>query len=64
MSVGFGFSAGDFVAALKLVKTVVDALGGAKGASAEYRKLLDELLALEAALQQVERIELEDSQVG
>jgi len=35
MSVKFRFSAGDFIAALSLVKTVIDALQDAEGAGAE-----------------------------
>ena len=62
MSVGFGFSAGDFIAALNLVSNVIDALHETAGANAEYRELVRELLTLETALLRVKRIELEDSQ--
>jgi hypothetical protein len=40
MSVGFGFSAGDFIAALQLVGTVIDALRDSEDSSAEYRSLI------------------------
>jgi hypothetical protein len=39
MSVGFGFSAGDFIATLSLVGTVIDALRSSGAAGAEYREL-------------------------
>jgi hypothetical protein len=50
MSVGFGFSAGDFITAIELVGTVVDALRPSGNAGAEYRELLFQLLGLESAL--------------
>jgi len=62
MSVGFGFSAGDFIAALNLVGTVISALQDASGAGSEYRELVRELCTLESALLRVKNIELEDSQ--
>lgn len=62
MSVGFGFSAGDFIAALELVTTVVNALRESGDASTEYRALISQLLHLETALLAVKRVELEDVQ--
>ena len=62
MSVGFGFSAGDFIAALNLVNTVVASLRDAGGSSAEYQSLISQLYALETALLRVKRLELDDSQ--
>jgi hypothetical protein len=62
MSVGFGFSAGDFIAAIELVRTVVDALRSSGNAGAEYRELVSQLLILESALIQVKRLEFEESQ--
>ena len=46
MSVGFGFSAGDFIAAIGLVANVTTALKDAGGASDEYRSLVRELESL------------------
>ncbi len=63
MSVGFGFSAGDFIAALNLVSTVIDALRDSGSAGLEYRELVRELYTLEQALFRVKRIELEESQI-
>jgi hypothetical protein len=62
MSVGFGFSVGDFLAALRLVGTVIDALREASESGAAYRELLDELFALETALLHVKRLDLDDGQ--
>ena len=64
MSVGFGFSAGDFIAALELVGTVIDALREAGGAGAQYRELINQLYILETALLKVKRVELDESQDG
>jgi hypothetical protein len=62
MSVGFGFSAGDFIAAIDLVGTVIDALRASSTASLEYRELISRLLSLDTALLQVKRLEFEESQ--
>ena len=62
MSVGFGFSAGDFLAALNLVSTVVDALRDSGESSTEYREIISQLFSLETALISVKRIELDDAQ--
>ena len=57
----FGFSAGDFIAALNLVSTVIDALREVGGASTEFREVVRELLTLETALIRVKRLDLDDS---
>ena len=62
MSVGFGFSVGDFITALELVATVIDALRDSGEASSEYRELLPQLNSLETALVQVKRLEVDYSQ--
>jgi len=61
MSVGFGFSAGDFIAALKLVTTVVCALRASEESSAEYQALVLQLETLETVLVRVQKLELNDS---
>ena len=61
MSVGFGFSVGDIIAALQLVSTVIDALHDSGEASAEYRELLRQLYSLETALLKVKQLEIDDS---
>jgi hypothetical protein len=60
MSVGFGFSAGDFIAALKLVGTVIDALRESGDSRSTFRNLINELYLLESALLRVKRLELDD----
>ena len=64
MSVGFGFSVGDFVAALNLTRDVIDALQASSTARTEYRELLRQLYSLETALQQVNRLECDDTEDG
>lgn len=62
MSVGFGFSAGDFIAAIDLVATVIDALRESGGSSSEYREVIRQLYSLEKALLQVKRLEVDPAQ--
>ena len=62
MSVGFGFSVGDFISALHLVGTVIDALRDSGGAGPEFRELIRELYTLESVLLRVKRLELDGSQ--
>lgn len=62
MSVAFGFSVGDFIAALELIGTIIDALHAAGDSSRRYRGLIRELYSLETALREVKRIELHESQ--
>jgi hypothetical protein len=60
MSLGFSFSSGDFLAAIEVVGTVVDALRSSGNAGAEYRELICQLLSLESALIQVKRLEVDE----
>ncbi len=62
MSVRFGFSAGDFISALELVTTVIDALYESSLTSTEYHELVSQLNSLENALWKVNQIELDESQ--
>jgi hypothetical protein len=50
MSVGFSFSAGDFIAALELLTKVVNSLRERGDASTEYQALISQLYSLETAL--------------
>ena len=59
MSVGFGFSVGDFLQAIKLVYTVIDSLSASSKSSDELRELLHQLYSLETALQEVKRLEFD-----
>lgn len=62
MSVGFGFSTGDFIAALELVATVINALRDTGGSSSEFQELLSQLYTLQTALLAVQSVELDDVQ--
>jgi Fungal N-terminal domain of STAND proteins len=64
MSVGFGFSAGDFISALELVATVVDALRESGESSTEFRALVAQLHTLQIALESVNCLEVDDAQQG
>lgn len=61
MSVGFGFSVGDFIAGLELVATVIDALRESGESDRRYRELINELYSLQTALLQVKKLELHES---
>ena len=60
MSVGFGFSVGDFLAALELVSTVIDALRDNGEVANEHRELLRQLYSFETALIHVKRLDSDD----
>ena len=57
MSVGFGFSVGDFISALNLVGTVIDSLRTSGSSSTQYRSLISELYVLEDTLIRVKRLD-------
>lgn len=50
MSVVFGFSAGDFIAAIELVVTVINGLRNSDNSSSGYRELVHQLYTLETGL--------------
>lgn len=60
MPVRFGFSAGDFIAALKLVSTIIDALRESGEAGTTYCELVGESDSLETAPLHVKRLDRED----
>ena len=57
--VPFGVSFGDFVAALSLLKNLIDALDSTFGAQAEYRGLITQLYCLERALVAIKQLEIQ-----
>ncbi|KAL8675852.1 MAG: hypothetical protein Q9186_007550 [Xanthomendoza sp. 1 TL-2023] len=59
--VGFGFSVGDFIGAIRLVGTVIDALSASSKSSAELQELLRQLRSLETALQEIENFEVDET---
>ncbi|APA05283.1 predicted protein [Sclerotinia sclerotiorum 1980 UF-70] len=62
MSIGFGFSVGNFIAAIDLVATVIDALRESGNSSSEFREIIRQLDALEDTPRRVKRLELDDRQ--
>ncbi|KAL8769633.1 MAG: hypothetical protein Q9209_004430 [Squamulea sp. 1 TL-2023] len=61
MSVGFGFSVTDFIGAVKLVGTVIDALSASSTDSSELEELYQQLRNLEITLRNIEQLEVDDS---
>jgi len=54
MAVPFGFSVGDFIAAIGLVTKIIGALQDSGGAASEYQSLTRDLASLQAALLKVD----------
>ncbi|KAI4259184.1 MAG: hypothetical protein LQ352_000858 [Teloschistes flavicans] len=61
MSAGFGFSVGDIVAGLKLIKQSIEALQDTKGSSADFEALGHEIASLKAGLEAVEDLKLDQT---
>ncbi|KAL8966691.1 MAG: hypothetical protein Q9197_005846 [Variospora fuerteventurae] len=60
MSAGFGFSVGDLVMGLKLIKQSIEALEDTKGSSADYQALSLEIDSLKNGLEAVEDLRLDE----
>lgn len=60
----FGFSFGDFIAGIGLVRDLVTALQDGAGATLHYRRLATELLNLERALTEVRFLKVDDYHVS
>ena len=60
----FGFSVGDFIACINLVRSLSTALHDGAGAKLQYRRLITELINLERALTEVRYLKVEDSQAS
>ncbi|KAF2028074.1 hypothetical protein EK21DRAFT_102145 [Setomelanomma holmii] len=60
----FGFSVGDFIAGIKLVKDLVDSLDEVSGAKPHFRSLITELRHLERALTEVKALQVDLSQAS
>jgi hypothetical protein len=56
MAVPFGFSAGDFIAAIQLVHKVTTALREVDGASSHYNQTISQLQGLEGLLRSVQSV--------
>lgn len=61
MAAAFGFSTGDFVAGIRLVGDVIEALKETAGASSAYQALISELYLLQYLLILVRRLHLNES---
>lgn len=59
MAVGFGFSMGDLVTGLQVIKDSIAAVKDGKGASAHYAGLLTEIECLQDALEGIEELRLD-----
>lgn len=62
MSAGFGFSVGDFITGIQLVRDVITSLQASGGPSSEYQALAMELFSLEPALLEVKALKSLDDQ--
>ena len=62
MTVPFGFSIGDFVAGIGLVRDVIEALRTSSSSTARYQGLMSELCTLERTLLEVKKLGLGDKQ--
>ncbi|KAH6676638.1 hypothetical protein B0J14DRAFT_585966 [Halenospora varia] len=58
----FGFSVGDFIAALEVIGTVINALRESDVSGSQYRELVNQLYSMETALLHVKQLELEEEQ--
>ena len=56
MSTAFGFSAGDFITGINLVRDIIKALRDSTGSQREYLELITELRGLELALVQIKAL--------
>ena len=64
MVVPFGFSFGDMVSGISLVKDLIRALQDSGGATADYRSLMSELYGLERALIAIKELSLSEGADG
>jgi hypothetical protein len=57
MSSGFGFSTGDFIAAVRLIADVIKALDESRGSSSQYLELIKELQSLQLGILSVKTVD-------
>ncbi|CZR68719.1 uncharacterized protein PAC_18618 [Phialocephala subalpina] len=58
----FGFSVGDFISAISLIKTLISALNDSAGSKPQYQRLIEALFNLERALTEVKNLKVTASQ--
>ena len=61
MATGFGFSVGDLVLGLKLIKDSIEAVNDSKGAAADYKALVTEITTLQDGLEAIEELQADDT---
>jgi len=57
----FGFSVGDFVDGIELVRQLINAFKSSAGSSKEYQDLINELYLLERSLLEVKHLQVNDA---
>ena len=57
----FGFSVGDFVGGIELVRQLINALKSSAGSSKEYQDLIHELYSLERSLLEVKHLQVNEA---
>lgn len=60
MAVPFGLSVGDFIAGINVIITSINAINDATGSSAEYRAVIGTLCGIKSALEDLNRLKIED----
>ncbi|KAJ5963179.1 hypothetical protein N7481_002896 [Penicillium waksmanii] len=61
MAVGFGFSVGDFIAGLNLLKQSIDAVSDSRGALKDYRSLIGEIDVLRDCLKVLDELHIDEN---
>ncbi len=64
MADAFGFSTGDFITGMKLVKDIIQALSDSRGSSKEYQEIIAELRNLETVLILVKEQDNQTTQIS
>jgi DNA-binding transcriptional regulator YbjK len=59
---GFGFSVGDFINGINLIKTLIEALHESRGSSQEFLEVINELYSLERALLEVKTMQFSEKE--
>jgi hypothetical protein len=62
MAGGFGFSVGDFINGINLIKELIDALNESRGSSQEFIEVINELYSLERALLEVKTLQFSSAE--
>ena len=60
----FGFSVGDFISGIDLIRTLIKALNDGAGSKPQYQRLIEALLNLERAMEEVKLLRVTASQAS